>query len=305
MKKQLILINMGSPNSLAENKIFLQRMFNDRCILPLHAIARKILATYIAQISYKKSWQKYENVGGSPLAKEMQNLLLFLQPRLPSYDISIAYSYSKPFIQEHIKELLKSNSPENLYFLVLYPHFSLCTSQSVIYDIEKVMPIKPQQIISHLTFNDQFAKAFAIAIKNGCDLSQNPKIIFTAHSIPQRLIAKGDPYQNQIEAFCQIVATTLDLKYEIGYQSQTKRGQWLTPTTESLILQQNANILLIPISFICENLETLNDLDLQLLPMAKNHHITANRFFFPPIDQFIGPILIELLNSYFNNPKGN
>ncbi|MFH0867443.1 MAG: ferrochelatase, partial [Bacteroidota bacterium] len=105
----ILLVNMGGASSLKEMKMFLSRMFNDPFILPYGKTIRILLSFIISNSRYKKSWKKYELIGGTPIIRVTQKIVHVLQNEIPdSFQVKMAFSYTSPFIHESMESFHNS-----------------------------------------------------------------------------------------------------------------------------------------------------------------------------------------------------
>lgn len=275
--KAVLLVNMGGPESSRQMKIFLKNMFKDPFILPFSRPVRWFLSSLISNTRYRKSWRKYQAIGGTPIIKATQKTVQRLQEKLGNtYRVSMAFSYSAPLIRDRYAELRKEDISE-LTVIPLYPQSSFSTTSSVKADIESF----PSEQGYHVRFIKEFYE-HELYIKFWADLIAKhiaehryakPFLLFSAHSIPKSLEEKGDTYPWGIAESANFISKKLGLPYEVAYQSGLRKGSWLGPDVKDqleLIKKSGKNeIVLIPISFVNENLETLYDLDQDIIPFAK------------------------------------
>jgi protoporphyrin/coproporphyrin ferrochelatase len=275
----VLLINMGGANSPKELKVFLARMFKDPFILPFGKLGRNLLSFIISNTRYKKSWKKYLAIGGSPIIEATEQTQKVLQEKLgENYLVDIAFSYSAPLIKDSIQSLL-SMGIRQLTVIPLYPQASYSTTDSVQSDVKAALAgINNIEVNFVREFYDHpdFVNFWAKLIKIHIDQNQSvaPLLLFSAHSIPKALVDKGDTYPLAIEASAKAIAESLGCKWQVAYQSGMKRSEWIGPDVnvviKDLALQNVSDIIIIPISFVNENLETLYDIDQQIIPAAKN-----------------------------------
>ena len=275
--KGVLLVNMGGANSPEELKIFLARMFKDPFILPFGKLGRNLLSFIISNTRYKKSWKKYELIGGTPIIKATEKTVEKLQLSLGNqYWVKMAFSYSSPFIKESLIDFINVGIDE-IIVIPLYPQASLSTTSSVETDayncISEYADLKVsfiKEFYKHKGFITFWSKLINGHIKN--NNLHKPLLIFSAHSIPKNLVAKGDNYPVAIETSAKLIAENTGLDFEVAYQSGMGKN-WVGPDTVSLLEKLAANqqteILIIPISFVNENLETLYDIDKEIIPYAK------------------------------------
>jgi len=274
----VLLLNMGSPSSQTEMKTFLRSMFEDKAILPMPAIPRKLLAMIISTTRYKDSWKKYELIGGSPLLQSMDLIKDALALELGNgFRVDTAYSYSKPSISEAVK-LQYSLGIRDIIAIPVYPQYSISTTGSVIADLQKAnksfndLNIRvADSFYNDPNFIDYWRQQIQKTIDEK-DLSK-PHLVFSGHAIPEYLIQKGDTYVQELSESAKLISAALGLTYDISFQSKIGRVKWVGPDTKDklkdLAEKGISEILIIPISFINENLETLYDLDIEIVPYGR------------------------------------
>jgi protoporphyrin/coproporphyrin ferrochelatase len=275
----ILLINMGSPVCRCDMKVFLNNMFNDKAILPMPSFPRKMVAKIISTTRYKGSWDKYKLIGGSPLMKSMNEIKAALATEIGSdYLISNAYSYSTPSVVQAV-QLQYNQGIRNIIAIPVYPQFSITTTGSVITDLEnankqfKGIKIK----IAGSFYNEpSYIEYWTQQIQKTIAEKQlsKPHLLFSGHAIPEYLIQKGDTYVQEINESARLISESLGLTHDISFQSKIGRVKWVGPDTKDKLKdlsQKNVSeILIIPISFINENLETLYDLDIEIVPYGRN-----------------------------------
>jgi len=307
--KGVLLINMGVPESEGEVKHFLRLIFLDKHIIPAPYFIRNILSLYISKTRYKKSWARYVQIGGTPLKRNTLELANALQNKIGNnYLVKVAYSYSDPYIQNVIKEYY-NNGICDVIVIPLYPQYSITTTESVIYALEK---IKTQyqnitiRTINEFYSNKLFVEYWKELITNHIKINNlsNPFLLYSAHSIPTSFIKKGDTYQKAIEGTAKLISKACELNYSVSYQSQMNEKTWLGPSTQSQLnyLKNNKikEVVIIPISFVCENLETKYDLDIQIVPQFNplvigSKDFNVSRVKIPAVNEKFVEMLISFL----------
>ncbi len=333
--KGILLINMGAPESECEVKYFLRSMFLDKHIIPAPYFIRNLLSLYISNTRYKKSWARYEQIGGTPLKRNTLELAYTLQNKIgENYLVKVAYSYSETTIKQAIDNFVK-NGINNIIAIPLYPQASITTTESVIYDLNKSineysnrhaeldsasnssqMKIPKQvrndakmgfiesthlniipEFYSNQLFIDYWNELITNHIKTN-NLSK-PFLLFSAHSIPLSFIKKGDTYQKAIEASAKLISQSLSLNHKVSYQSQLNEKTWLGPNTVNVLTDLKnkgyKEVVIIPISFVCENLETKYDLDLQIVPQFNSKDFNVSRVEIPAVNEKFVEMLISFL----------
>ena len=279
MKRAILLANMGAPISEPDMKVFLKRMFNDKAIIYAPTLVRSVLSTVISNVRYKSSWQKYEQIGGSPLQRSMKKMAADLQLLVGDTAlVSAVYSYSEPFIEHKISELYHAGI-KDITILSMYPQASYSTTGSVQTSLD-VMKAKfadiQFQFIEDYFDNEQFIQYWVRLIQQKIDTEkyQNPTILFSSHAIPQSFIKRGDSYAEKMQVSAQLIASKLNLPYTLGYQSKIGPIEWTRPYTvdalKALSEKGVDEIIVVPLSFVNENLETRFDIDTELIPYGLN-----------------------------------
>lgn len=275
----VLLVNMGGPASPEELKNFLSRMFKDPAILPFGKPFRYLLSFIISRTRYKKSWEKYVLIGGTPLVKSTVETSRELQQVLgETFKVKYAFSYSSPDIKRSLTDF-KKEGISDITAIPLYPQASHTTTSSVKSDIQNVIESDPyfKVSVSEEFYNHPGFIAFWIhhISKHLADHNiKNPTLVFSAHSIPEYHVLNGDTYPTAIVNSAALIASKLGCHYEVAFQSGMRRGKWIGPDIREHMKTMAAegvdNLVLIPVSFVHENLETRYDLDHELIPFAKD-----------------------------------
>ncbi len=313
MKTAIVLFNLGGPDAPESIKKFRLNLFSDPAILRAPFFIRFWLSRLIAASNLKTSQSNYALIGGkSPLLEITQRQATALQNRLTGIGARcfIAMRYWHPFAAETIAEL-KAFAPDQILLLPLYPQFSTTTTGSSLNDFREqaakanlVVPttticcyyedpayIKSIADLTRATIADARAK-----MPSGTKL----RLLFSAHSLPESIIKKGDPYQFQIESTTKAVMAQLadpELDYLICYQSRATPVAWLTPSTIDAITDaasENVAVLLIPIAFVSDHIETLVELDIEYAELA---HRLGVPFYFRAAVPNVDAAFIDALAS--------
>ena len=294
MKKKIgvILFNLGGPDKLSAVKPFLFNLFNDPAIIGAPNPIRYFLAKLISSRREKTAKEIYSFMGGkSPILEEtdqQKNLLeKMLKKEKHIYKVFISMRYWKPFINETLTDVMTWN-PDEIILLPLYPQFSTTTSGSSLNSWKKEIDRKkykvPTKIICCYPEDKDFISAHVDEINKVLKIAKNKnknkkeiRLLFSAHGLPEKIIKKGDPYQNQVEKTVSKVLASLnkdEFLYTICYQSKVGPLKWIGPSTEEEIIKaskKNEVIILIPIAFVSEHSETLVELDIEYKEAALNN----------------------------------
>ncbi len=313
IKKGILLLQMGGPSSLANVENFLFNLFRDPYIIQLPYFLRpfqSILAKFIASRRSSKVARSYKKIGGaSPILFETQcqakSLAKFLADE---YKVYIAMRYSAPFLKDSIGALQEL---DELVVIPLYPQYSTATSGSSIAECKAMFKqYKLRAQISYVEFwydHPLFVQLIQERIqKAACGLNR-PYVLFSAHGLPVQYIKKGDPYQKQIENNVTLVMQHLpNYDYSIAYQSRVGPVEWLKPYTDEIIVklaqQGIKDLIIVPISFVGDHIETLEEIGMQYQELALQNGIINFRVTRLPK---ANPLFIRALVDLVNNASTN
>ncbi len=291
----VLLLNLGGPEKIEDVRPFLYNLFSDPEIIRLpFPWLQKPLAWFISTMRSKKSEDNYSEIGGgSPLLQITEAQAQALQDTLSADEteikVYVGMRYWHPFTEEAIEEIKKDNI-DKLVILPLYPQFSISTSGSSFRVIEEMWRKDSQlknieyTIIPSWYDHPQYLKAMANLIKQELEQFEHPEkvqIFFSAHGVPKTYVTdSGDPYQEEIESCTEAIMKTLatDNPYVLAYQSKVGPVEWLKPYTEDALVELGNNnvkdLLVVPISFVSEHIETLQEIDLEYRELAEESGIT-------------------------------
>jgi len=293
---------MGAPDSLSDMKTFLKRMFRDPNIIPLKKPLRLLVAWIISTARHKKSWSKYELIGGSPLKKSCNEIASELQ-KISNIKTFVAYSYSNPSIKEVIDSMILKGITE-ITILPMYPQWSYSTTRSVLQDIERVMPKSVVYSFIKEYYTEQlFIQFWVKQIQKTIDRTKvkNPNLVFSAHSVPQYHIDQGDSYEKAIHESGKLIAEAMNLPFHVSFQSKIGRMKWVEPATITMLKNLSFDgveeILIIPISFLTENLETLYDIDTEIIPQFKSAFKTIEKVAITKLSTDLVPLFQEIISK--------
>ena len=290
-KVAVVLFNLGGPDSLDAVKPFLFNLFNDKYIITLPAILRFFIAKLISSRREKFAKNIYANTGNkSPILEEtiLQKEALkkeLIKNKNTNFEIFICMRHWHPMTEEVVKNIEKYD-PDEIIMLPLYPQFSTTTTASSIEKFTKnlnkefVNKIKVKTICCYPLdedFINSHVKLIEEKLQNNSDLS-NFRMLFSAHGLPEKIIKAGDPYQWQIEQTVLKIIDKLKLNskfknidYKVTYQSRVGPLKWLDPNTEDEIKiagSINKSLIIIPVAFVSEHVETLVELDIEYKKIA-------------------------------------
>ncbi len=291
MKKiGVVLMNMGGPDSLESVEPFLYNLFSDHDIIQIPKPIQKPVAKVISKFRAKKTQDYYRYMGGkSPQKEQTLQQAEALQKALgKNYKVVVAMRYWHPFTQEALEQL-KDEDLEIIILLPLYPQYSKTTTGSSFNEffrqLEKYKKngffkntpvVKVESYYSH----PLYIKAMVENIKKHLPDYKNYYFLFSAHSLPEKVIKEGDPYKKQVEKTVSLIMESFpENKYSLSYQSKVGPVKWLEPMTDEVIVSLASEgikkLAVIPVSFVSEHSETLYELDYQYGNLAKEKGIES------------------------------
>jgi ferrochelatase len=267
---------MGGPDSLDAVKPFLINLFTDREIIKIGpAWLQPILARIIVKKRLPHVEQNYSQIGGkSPLRELTQNQADALETLLgEEYRCFVAMRYWRPSTIEALAEIKRAGITR-VIALSLYPHYSRATTGSSIKELQRVLAEAgvefTVQYIDRFYDNPLYIEALCERIREGLTEFHplaDVELLFSAHSLPQSFIDEGDPYLSHIQETVRLVMEQFDLPHHLAFQSRAGPVKWLEPSTDDKLRQMVAdgskNILVVPLSFVSDHIETLHEIDIE------------------------------------------
>ncbi|HEX8368172.1 MAG TPA: ferrochelatase [Pyrinomonadaceae bacterium] len=288
----VVLLNLGGPDSLEAVEPFLFNLFNDPDIIdfPLSFLFRKRLAKLISSKRHPRIREQYKQIGGKSPLKDFTlrqaNLLeRKLNGKIPA-KVYVAMRYWHPLTEEALDEIEK-DGVKKVVLLPLYPQYSKATTESSVKEWEKQLALRENLpklewslIESYYDF-PPYADAFVERINQGLEKFPAEKrndvhILFSAHGTPMKLVRAGDPYSEHIKKTVSAVVKQGDFSqsYSLCYQSKVGPQKWLKPSTPETIAalaeQGVKNMLVVPVAFASDHLETLFEVGIEFRHLAKN-----------------------------------
>jgi protoporphyrin/coproporphyrin ferrochelatase len=306
-KIAVVLFQLGGPDSRAAVEPFLYNLFCDPDIInfPGAFLARKLIAKLISTTRSKVVGQHYAEIGGgSPIRRlteqQARALELALKPHISARSI-VAMRYWHPNTAEAIATL-DSEPYDQLVLLPLYPHYSFATTRSSLNEWNRqYKPKTPANVIDHFYDHPDYIAAIVERINAVLAEIKYPDdihLVFSAHGLPLALVEKGDPYPKQIEETVQLVRElgAWPNPHILCYQSRVGPQKWLQPSLTTTIEQMAHNgikrMLVIPISFLTEHIETLHEINVEAREEAESLGVTEFRMM-PALND--SPLLIRAL----------
>ncbi|HEY9800784.1 MAG TPA: ferrochelatase [Leptolyngbyaceae cyanobacterium] len=286
----VLLLNLGGPDKLEDVGPFLFNLFSDPEIIRLpFRWLQKPLAWFIASRRTKTSQENYKQIGGgSPLRRITEAQGEALKQQLHELgqeaNIYIGMRYWHPYTEEAIA-LIAQDNIDNLVILPLYPQFSISTSGSSFRLLERLWQEDPNlqrleyTVIPSWYKQPNYLQSMAELIRQELDQFPNPDevhVFFSAHGVPKSYVEEaGDPYQQEIEECTALIMQTLNRPnpHTLAYQSRVGPVEWLQPYTEDALKELGAqgvkDLVVVPISFVSEHIETLQEIDIEYREIAE------------------------------------
>jgi ferrochelatase len=280
----VIVFNLGGPDRPESVRPFLFNLFNDKWIISLPQPMRAALAALISTTRTKSAQANYAMMGGgSPIVpettKQAKALEAALADRSAEFKVILAMRYWRPFAANAAAQARVWGAEEAI-LLPLYPQFSSTTTASAMEAWAKVWS-GPTRTVCCYPAGADFARAHAEVILDAWKAAgapERPRVLFSAHGLPQRTIDRGDPYQWQVERTAAAVRPLLpaDWDYQVCYQSRVGPLKWIGPDTPAEIERAGKNgvgVIVSPIAFVSEHIETLVELDHEYGELAQEKNV--------------------------------
>lgn len=283
----VVLFQLGGPDTLEAIEPFLFNLFSDPDIIdfPFARFGRKALAKLISSTRAKKVQHHYAVIGGgSPIRRFTEQQARALESALAASGLDarcfVAMRYWHPFTGEAIAQLRVAEC-EEVVLLPLYPQYSCTTTGSSLNEWQRLLGIDsfpgdlfpgdlPVHCIRNFYQHGLYLDAFVEKIEQALARfarPEEPEIVFSAHSVPQAVIDKGDPYQRQIEETVELLMRRggWPNRHRLCYQSKVGASKWLQPSLHSTLRELagagTPGICVVPVSFVSDHVETLGEID--------------------------------------------
>ncbi|MFQ6617035.1 MAG: ferrochelatase [Fidelibacterota bacterium] len=311
-KQGVVLANLGGPTTLEEVRPFLKNLFADPDIfrLPFGRAGQAAFSTLISTFRSPKSKKYYSAIGGgSPIHDNTLSQAGKLQKVLSpegEFRVFVAQRYWHPLFEEVVPKI-RHEGCENIVLIPLFPHYSTTTTLSVINEWNRTAPDLPEpRVIQRFYQKEGFLSACAQNIEAMVGpFPVTPYILFSAHAIPLSRVRDGDPYQREVTENVELIMDRVGRKYpySLCYQSKVGPIKWLSPSFEtaidSLVEKDVRHVLVFPVSFVSEHVETLYELDIQKKEYALDRGIVQyeRAFTVQDSDDFIQTLKELVLES--------
>jgi ferrochelatase len=299
VKTGIVMMNLGGPATLDQVEPFLLELFADREIIQLPV--QSWLGPFIARRRAPKVRELYDKIGGgSPIlrlteaqGRGMVERLDRLSPETAPHGFYVAFRYINPRSEDALAAMA-ADGVERAVAFTQYPQFSCSTTGSSLNELWRAagrLGLATRfewSIIDRWPVHDGFVAAMAETVRDGlaefpADQRGDVILLFSAHSLPLNVIDRGDPYPQEVGATVHRVMERLGFShpYLLAYQSEVGPLRWLGPSTERVIRSLGArghkHVLVVPIAFTTDHIETLSELDREYGHVANEVGITCYR----------------------------
>ncbi|WP_457622672.1 ferrochelatase [Persephonella sp.] len=286
-KTGVVLMNMGGPDSLEAVQPFLYNLFSDHDIIQIPRLIQKPVAYLISKVRAKKTMDYYRVMGGkSPQKEQTLDQADKLQKALGDrFKVVVALRYWHPFTEEALDQLFEEEI-DKIILLPLYPQYSRTTTGSSFNEFYRKFKKRGKDIpvVEIRSYHDHplFIKAWIENIREYIPDYKEYYFLFSAHSLPEKIIKQGDPYKDQVEETVKLIMEYFpDQPHSISYQSKVGPVKWLEPMTEDMIVKLAEEgikkLAVIPVAFVSEHSETLYELDKEYGKLAEEKGIESYR----------------------------
>lgn len=275
-KKAVLLLQMGGPDSIEAVQPFLLNLFSDREIIKIGpSWLQPVIARFIVKRRKSHVEENYALIGGkSPLRALTEDQAKCLERELgDGYRCFVAMRYWHPSTVEALAQIRREGI-RNITALSLYPHYSRATTGSSIKELQRILGESSAEFtvryIDSFYNNIGYIDAMAEKIREGLTRFHplaDVELLFSAHSLPQSFIDEGDPYLAHVQESVRLIMERFSMPHHLSFQSRAGPVKWLEPSTDDMLKQLAErgvkNLLVVPLSFVSDHIETLHEIDIE------------------------------------------
>ena len=316
----IVVAQLGGPEGLADVEPFIRSIFTDPRLVPLPGgpRTRSAISALVARARAPRVRAHYKAIGGgSPIVATTRQQAVALKTELAARGheaiVAVAHRHSRPDTGAAVDAMVEAGV-DRIVMLPLFPHYSGSTTGSSEAELRRCLTQRrvdlPLTVIrswcehpSYLTAQAKLVEEMVADVPD--DQLDRALLVFSAHGLPQRIVDRGDPYPEEIEATVAGLAERLrrPIEYVIAYQSRTGPINWVGPDVRDMVSDAAENgrrwLGVVPISFVSDHVETLYELDIELKAHAaeaglRNFH--RSRCF--DTDPIVGPMLADIVEEY-------
>jgi ferrochelatase len=249
--------------------------------MPIPAMFQRPLARIIASRRSPKVAKRYQAIGGgSPLLKwtrlTAMDVMRELSKQYPQVDVFVGMRYAEPFIRDELNAAVDEGC-RHLVVFPMYPQYCKATTgtamDEVIDWLDNTEADISMSVIDHWHDRPEYIELLRRNIDRAVEQVEGetpPKVLFSAHAIPQKLVDRGDPYLDQIRETVALAGEGYD--FVLAFQSRTGPVKWVGPdtikTVRMLAHKGEKRLIIVPISFVSDHIETLYEIDIELKEIA-------------------------------------
>ena len=285
-RRGVLLFNLGGPETLADVRPFLYNLFSDPDIIRIRSrVLRNTVAWLIAATRQRKSRGLYRQIGGgSPLRRITAEQAAALEKRLAERGsparVYVGMRCWKPSIDDAVAEIA-ADRIRRIVALPLFPQYSVTTTGSCFNYFKQVLArarLDPAQVswVEHWHEEPRYIAVMAERIREVVRDGGGFHLLYSAHSIPARYVAEGDPYLDQTRRTMELIDAALGrpAPSTLAFQSKVGPVRWLEPSTRDVILRLaragTRRLVVVPISFVSDHIETLQEIDILYKDLASS-----------------------------------
>jgi len=271
----VLLLNMGGPEKKEDIALFLRSLLGDPMVFGAPWPVRPLLARMITSRRLEMVSEHYEAIGGkSPVIPETRAQAEALSLKMfRACPVNYAFTYSEPKPETAVLEM-KAAGIRRIIALPLFPQWSKTTSGAVVRDVKKACTNQGLELAVTRSFPDEAGYIKAMAELTLPLVGEGAYVLYSAHGLPESVIRKGDPYVQEVESTVSALKESLPrgVQSSCAFQSRVGPVRWVRPFLDEEIrrvAQEGVkSIVTVPVSFVCENLETLYELDIEIAQLA-------------------------------------
>lgn len=284
VRAAIVLLNLGGPDSPEAVQPFLRNLFSDPAIMRQPGLVRWFLARFISSRRAPVARGNYARIGGkSPLLEETREQAAALNAVLGdgAAGVFVCMRYWHPMADEVVRQVI-DYKPDRVVLLPLYPQYSTATTASSVgvwraAAARAGLRAETRTVCCYPTaagFVDALSRLTRDGIATASGVGR-PRVLFSAHGLPKKFVDQGDPYRHQVEETVAAVLGRLDrsgFDHVVCYQSRVGPLEWLRPYTEDEVRRAGRDrvpVVVVPVAFVSEHVETLVELDLDYRRMAE------------------------------------
>ncbi len=274
-------MNLGGPLRVRDVEPFLMNLFTDRDIIQLGpSFLQPIIARLIVKSRLKEVQSRYAEIGGgSPILRETAAQAAALRKALQALGrnelVKLVFRYTAPRALGTLRAL-SMQGVKRILPVSLYPHDCRATTGSSLVELEREARALGMQVLPgvlHYAMDSDYLDGLEENLRRTLAQSPGATVVFSAHSLPLKQIQSGDPYEREIHATIEALKSRLGAipgGYRLAYQSKVGPIKWLQPSLDDMLKSlAGRDVVVMPVSFVSEHIETLHELDIQYREVAR------------------------------------